>query len=131
MPDLERTSPRAAVVNHVAYTFDHLDDLLERYQELREQGIEPWQPVQHGVTTSLYYEDPDGNKVEMQVDNFATAEAATACMEGPEYDADPIGVLFRPELMIEARRAGTPAEEIQTRAWALRVSPELPAPVMG
>lgn len=128
IPGLERKSPTAAVVNHVAYTFDTLDDLLDRYLELQSKGIEPWKPVQHGVTTSLYYEDPDGNHVEMQVDNFATADEATAYMEGPEYDADPIGVRFRPELMVEARAAGVSAEQLMTREWATTTSPELPHP---
>ena len=35
-------------------------------------------PIQHGVTTSLYYEDPDGNFAEMQIDNFATPGEAIA-----------------------------------------------------
>ena len=128
LPGLERKAPNAAVVNHVAYTLPSLDDLLDKYLDLKAKGLEPWQPVQHGVTTSLYYEDPDGNRVELQVDNFATAQEATAYMNGAEYDADPIGVLYRPELMVDALRAGTPAAELQTRKWALVTSPELPHP---
>lgn len=38
----------------------------------------------HGPTTSLYYRDPDGNQIETQVDNFETAEEATAFMNSPE-----------------------------------------------
>ena len=131
IPGLVRKSPQAANVNHIAYTFGSLDELLERYQLLQAAGIEPRQPVQHGVTTSLYYRDPDGNDIELQVDNFATAAEATAYMKGPEYDADPIGVAYRPELMVEARRAGVPASELQTRAWALAASPELAHPAVG
>jgi catechol-2,3-dioxygenase len=129
IPNLERKSPKAAVVNHVAYTFASLDDLLDRYVELAAKGIQPWKPVQHGVTTSLYYEDPDGNHVELQVDNFGTADEATAYMRGPEYDADPIGVRYRPELMVQARAAGVTPGELQTRAWAIKTSPELPHPM--
>ncbi|NMO03659.1 biphenyl 2,3-dioxygenase [Gordonia sp. TBRC 11910] len=128
-PDLVRKPDNAACVNHVAYTFPDLDALLDRYLSLKANGIEPWKPVQHGVTTSLYYEDPDGNHVEMQVDNFTTADEATAYMEGAEYDADPIGVGYRPELMVEARRAGVACAELQTRSWALTTSPELPHPM--
>lgn len=128
LPDLEPKPPNAALVNHVAFTFPTLDALLEKYVALHEKGIEPWRPVQHGVTTSLYYADPDGNHVEMQVDNFATADEATAYMEGPEYGADPIGVMYRPELMVRARREGVPEDELLTRTWALETSPELPHP---
>jgi catechol-2,3-dioxygenase len=122
-------SPTAAGMHHVAYTFDTLDDLLERYTELKGKGIEPRVPIQHGVTTSLYYQDPDGNFVEMQVDNFAEPHQATEYMEGPEYDGDPVGVAFEPEKMIEARKAGVSVQELTSRRWAETVSPGLPNPL--
>lgn len=62
-------NPGAAGMHHTAYTFATLDDLLTRYEQLNECGIEPKVPIQHGVTTSLYYQDPDGNFVELQIDN--------------------------------------------------------------
>lgn len=126
---LEAHSPRATGMNHSAFTFDSLDGLLERYRTLKELGIEPHVPVQHGVTTSLYYRDPDGNFVELQVDNFATPEEATAYMKGPEYAADAVGVGFLPDLMMAARASGTPSEILQTRRWALESSPGLPSPL--
>src|SRR5689334_22670690 len=55
---LDRKSPTTSGMHHTAYTFDHLDDLLERYSALKDKGIEPAVPIQHGVTTSLYYRDP-------------------------------------------------------------------------
>jgi catechol-2,3-dioxygenase len=128
---LEPKSPSATGMHHVAYTFASLDDLLERYSTLKEQDIEPHVPIQHGVTTSLYYRDPDGNFVEMQVDNFADPEAATAYMEGPEYGADPIGVSFDPEQMLAARTAGATEERLITREWALATSPDLPSPLVA
>jgi catechol 2,3-dioxygenase-like lactoylglutathione lyase family enzyme len=124
-------SPAAAGMHHVAYTFDSLDDLLDRYSELKAAGIEPRAPVQHGVTTSLYYRDPDGNHVELQVDNFATPAEATGYMEGPEYAADPIGVGFEPEKMRAARASGTGEAELCTRSWALATSPDLPNPLVA
>lgn len=107
-----------AGVHHVAYTFASLADLLDRYVELKRRGVEPAVPVQHGVTTSLYYQDPDGNFVEMQIDNFATPAQATAYMEGPEYDSDPIGPRYSPEGMLADFRAGVPVAQLTTRAWA-------------
>jgi catechol-2,3-dioxygenase len=124
----QRKSPAAAGMHHSAWTFDSLDDLLDRYQELKGKGIEPAVPIQHGVTTSLYYRDPDGNFVEIQIDNFATPEEATGYMEGPEYDSDAVGPSFDVQRMIEARRKGTPVEELTTRAWALS-GPQLPDPM--
>lgn len=119
----ERTAITTGL-QHSAYTFPALADLLEHYTGLAADGIEPLTPVQHGVTTSLYYRDPDGNLVELQVDNFASAAAASAYMEGPEFAADPVGPAFDPRAMADALAAGTPAAELCTRRWALAGPPQ-------
>lgn len=126
-PLVERT-PLTVGMHHSAYTFTTLRELLDTYAALSAAGIEPLTPVQHGVTTSLYYRDPDGNMVEMQIDNFASPEEATAYMHGPEFAADPIGPAFDPRAMRDALLAGTPVAELTTRAWAL-AGPELPPPL--
>ncbi|MDX6740040.1 VOC family protein [Actinocorallia sp. A-T 12471] len=118
----------AAGLHHTAFTFADLDDLLARHRALAEVGIEPVVPVQHGVTTSLYYRDPDGNHVEMQVDNFAVPDDATAYMNGPEYDGDPVGPAFDVERMAAERAEGRSVEELQSRAWAL-TCPDQPDPL--
>ena len=66
----------------------------------------------------MYYRDPDGNMVELQIDNFATPDEATDYMRGPEYSADPIGPSFDAEELAKAYKAGTPPSELTTRAWA-------------
>lgn len=126
-PLVERT-PLTVGMHHSAYTFDSLDDLLERYAQLKASGITPLTPIQHGVTTSLYYRDPDGNLVELQIDNFADTAAANAYMVGSEFMADPVGPAFDPEAMCAARREGVPASTLTTRAWAL-AGPAMPDPL--
>jgi catechol-2,3-dioxygenase len=129
--ELEAKSFTAAGMHHTAYTFDSLDDLLDRYESLASKGITPKVPIQHGVTTSLYYRDPDGNFVELQIDNFATPDEATDYMRGAEYGANPVGVSFDPRLMARARREGTPESDLITRSWAVSVSPDLPDPMLA
>jgi catechol 2,3-dioxygenase-like lactoylglutathione lyase family enzyme len=121
--------PGAAGMHHTAYTFDTIDDLFGRYRNLKAKGIEPKAPIQHGVTTSLYYQDPDGNFVELQIDNFATADEATAYMHGAEYNDNPVGVSFDPEAMLEALRAGQPVSTVATQTWARQACPDLPDPL--
>ncbi len=128
---LQPKTPTSTGMHHVAYTFESLDDLLERYTELKGNGIAPHVPIQHGVTTSLYYRDPDHNFVELQVDNFATPAEATGYMQGPEYAANPVGVGFDPDKMIEARATGADERELITVAWAQRTSPDLPDPIVA
>ncbi|MEE4546631.1 VOC family protein [Streptomyces sp. V4-01] len=124
---LQRKAPTTAAMHHVAYTFDGLDDLLDRYVTLRDKGIAPAVCIAHGVTTSMYYQDPDGNFVEMQIDNFAEPDLATGYMRGPEYAADSVGPAFDPQRMLLAREAGASVDELTARAWSLRA--ELPDPM--
>ena len=112
--------PTTACAHHVAYTFENIDDLLDRYVLLRDKKITPAVCIAHGVTTSMYYRDPDGNFVEMQIDNFATPAEATNYMRGPEYAGDSCGPAFDPEAMLAARHEGAGIEELTDRAWSLR-----------
>lgn len=127
---LERKTPTTASMHHAAYTFAAIDDLLERYVELRDKDIRPAVCIAHGVTTSMYYRDPDGNMVELQIDRFAEPDEATAYMNGPEYAADSVGPAFDPEQLLEARRAGAGVGELCDRAWALKAGLPDPMPVL-
>ncbi|MBX7435139.1 VOC family protein [Mycobacterium sp. Y57] len=124
IPGLSERTPITVGLAHSAYTFDTLAALMEKYRDLKEVGITPRAPVQHGVTTSLYYRDPDGNMVELQIDNFSTPDEATAYMEGEEYNLDFIGPSFDPDQMAKALAEGTPPEQLITRDWA-KATPQL------
>ena len=102
-------------VDHVAYTYASLGDLLDTYTELRERGVTPYWPVHHGVTVSFYYRDPDGNRLEFQADCFASAEEGSTYMRSDAYASNPIGVAFDPEDFIEQLRNGTPVGELLNR----------------
>lgn len=104
---------------HTAYTFPNLGSLLDHYEMLKSKGILPKVPMQHGITTSLYYLDPDGYFVELQIDNFERANDATAYMHGAEFSANPIGVLFDPEKMLNEFRSGIDEQILKSRDWAM------------
>jgi hypothetical protein len=72
--------------------------------------------VNHGVTTSLYYNDPDGNMLETQVDNFDTAEETNAYMSSPAFMENPIGADFDPEELIGRIEAGEDEANLKERA---------------
>lgn len=93
-------------LEHIAFSFPTLSDLLLSYRQRMARGISPIWCVNHGPTTSIYYKDPDGNVLETQVDNFDTSEEATEFMSTEEFASNPIGTDFDPEDMIERLRAG-------------------------
>ena len=97
-------------VNHVGYTYANLGELLETYARLKQAGITPYWRVHHGVTLSLYYQDPDGNRMEFQVDCCATVEEAQAFMLSEAFAANPIGVEIDPEALLAQYRSGIPVE---------------------
>ena len=72
IPGLGVRDPDAVGTDHVAYSYNDLGELLVTYRRLKAAGILPHWPINHGVTTSMYYRDPDKNRVELQIDNFAT-----------------------------------------------------------
>ncbi|MFI0449476.1 VOC family protein [Actinomadura sp. 6N118] len=110
-------------VDHVAYTFASLRDLLENRQQLKAIGIEPYWCIHHGITVSLYYADPDGNQMEFQVESYSTPEDANAFMTGPGYTENPIGVEFDPEDWLTRLQAGTPESDLLIREIHQPVSP--------
>jgi len=106
-PDATETEKEGLIgVDHVAYTYSSLDDLLENYEQLKAQGITPYWCVHHGVTVSMYYADPDGNQMEFQVDVFESNDEANAFMSGPHFAANPIGVEYDPEDWLAQKKAG-------------------------
>jgi len=94
-----------AGLEHVAFTFASLDDLVSTYERLQSLGITPILPINHGMTMSLYYADPDGNQVELQIDTTTPAEAVSF-MQSDVFAANPLGVVFDPDEMTAQHRAG-------------------------
>lgn len=61
-------SESAVGLDHVAFKIgDTLDELREARAKLESAGITTT-PIDHEVTKSLYFSDPDGNGIELYVD---------------------------------------------------------------
>jgi catechol 2,3-dioxygenase-like lactoylglutathione lyase family enzyme len=114
-PDLADQTAGVAGVHHCAFTYGSLGDLMMTYERLRDLGITPVFVINHGPTTSLYYADPDGNQIELQVDNYDTVEEATQFFYSPAFAENPIGVEFDPEELALRLRAGEPESKLRQR----------------
>lgn len=102
-------------LHHVAFTYDSMGEFLDNYVRLKGRGIEPFRCINHGPTTSMYYRDPDGNRVELQIDNFATAQEGQDWLKTPAFDQNPIGVEYNPDGLVARFRAGVPVAELVVR----------------
>ncbi|OQE16629.1 hypothetical protein PENSTE_c023G09879 [Penicillium steckii] len=98
-------------LEHLAFSFPTLPELLLSYRQRKARGILPSWCVNHGPTTSMYYKDPDGNMLETQVDNFETNEEVGEFMMTEEFAMNPIGTDFDPEDLI-ARLGGGEDERV-------------------
>jgi catechol-2,3-dioxygenase len=105
----------AAGTDHVAFTYADLGDLLHTYRRLKAAGIEPYWCINHGPTTSLYYKDPDGSRIELQVDNMPSADETNAWMRSGAFAANPIGVVFDPDDLVARWEAGEPLATLTAR----------------
>jgi catechol 2,3-dioxygenase-like lactoylglutathione lyase family enzyme len=93
-------------IDHLAVQFQTLERLLTNYERLKRAGILPVWSIYHGPTTSLYYEDPDGIRLEFQVDNFPTVQATADFFGSDEFAANPIGTEIDPDYLLERLRNG-------------------------
>ncbi|EXJ74310.1 uncharacterized protein A1O5_02606 [Cladophialophora psammophila CBS 110553] len=110
--DSGRTAPG---LEHIAFTFSSLADLLKVWQQRKDLGVEPVWCVNHGGTTSMYYEDPDGNKLESQVDNFDDPVELQAFIKSDKFRTNPVGTDFDPLDLIKRLQSGEPEDSIKMR----------------
>jgi len=115
-PDGTDTDASSKVgVNHVGYTFSSVGQLLDNYDRLKALGITPYWEIHHGVTLSMYYQDPDGNRMEFQVDVCRNAEEAHAYMSSEAFAANPVGVEVNFDSLLAQYRDGVAPETLLTR----------------
>jgi catechol 2,3-dioxygenase-like lactoylglutathione lyase family enzyme len=109
-------------VDHVAFTYRDLADLLLTYERLKGHGVLPFWCINHGPTTSMYYRDPDGNELEFQAENFDNVDDATSYFFSEAFSTNPIGVDFDPDLLLAKLRSGVPVAQL-LRQGAAPVAP--------
>jgi catechol 2,3-dioxygenase-like lactoylglutathione lyase family enzyme len=118
---------RHARLQHVAFEYQTIDDLLGTYARLKGLSILPVLAADQGLQTAFYYADPDQNSVELNVNNYGNEWTATEHMKtSPSFAARPMGEYVDPEKMIAARKAGASAWEVHERAFAGEFAPAKP-----
>lgn len=114
-----------ARLQHVAFEYDTLDDLLATYARLKRIGILPVLAADQGVQMVLYYTDPDENVVELNVSNYGNEWTATEHVR----TAPSLAQLaqFDPDKMIAARQEGASPWQLHMRASVGEFRPTTPA----
>jgi catechol 2,3-dioxygenase len=129
LPELQEDTDKKAHVKlqHVAFEYATIDDLLNSYARIKGLGIEPVLTTDHGPTISFYYKDPDGNSVELFVDAFGDWDKSTEYVRtSPDFHKNSIGTFVDPDKLVAARQAGMSFAELHRRAYAGEFPPARP-----
>jgi catechol-2,3-dioxygenase len=126
MPRLGPADAPRVGMDHIAFTYADIEDMLHTFARLKATGIEPFGSVNHGPTTSMYYRDPDGNRIELQIDNFDDMAEATQLMR-ETFSVNPIGIDFDPEQAYRALLDGADKAELTRPPGKDAVRPPDPA----
>jgi catechol 2,3-dioxygenase len=111
-------------MHHVAFEYDSVADLCDMWERLRGHDIRPHMVLDHGMTLSFYFVDPDGNSLELQADWFGDWSKSKEFMRSsPEFEADPIGTFVDPDQLLDAHRAGASDDELHRRAYGGEFTP--------
>lgn len=90
-------------MEHFAFKLSNEEDLREAYDTLLAENVEIAYTINHGVAKSVYFYDPDGNQLEVYVDN--TPEEVDS-FENPYGGMDKLPfALDKPSLMDNIVRA--------------------------
>ncbi|HET7049081.1 MAG TPA: VOC family protein [Solirubrobacteraceae bacterium] len=112
-------------MHHSAFEYRSFEELNATYLRLKAADINPALCLDHGMTFSYYYADPDGNNVELQVDNFGSWEKSKEWMKtSEEFKANPIGQFVDPDLVAADHAGGLSFAEIHGKAMAGGYAPE-------
>ena len=114
-PGTEPKTPNSAGLAHFCFAYGTLRELATSYTQRKAHGITPSWCVNHGPTTSMYYTDPDGNQIEVQVENFDDMNDVKKFLESDNWRMNPFGTDFNPETLIKRLDSGEDEKEIKKR----------------
>ena len=73
-------------LHHMAWQLGSFEELQAAYKELKALAVPVESTVEHNVTRSVYFSDPDGNRVELYCDMVENGFEAMRTV-GPRRDA--------------------------------------------
>jgi len=111
-PTLAAKPPDTVGIDHIAFSYRTMGELLATYLRLKDEGILPFWCINHGPTTSLYYHDPEKNDIELQVNNYPDPRDCAAFFRSETFAKNPLGVEFDPDALVALWRGGASEAEL-------------------
>lgn len=111
VPGLVEKPKNSAGLDHLAFFYSTFDEWIGTYERLKAAGITPRVPIHHGLSMSLYYRDPDGNGVELSIDNVEKSQWHSWMRQ--QLKESPLGRSFDPDDLARRYHAGVPESELR------------------
>jgi catechol 2,3-dioxygenase len=93
-------------LNHFAFKVENYEALQQAHDRLVEAGAVINSVTDHGITRSVYFQDPDGIVMELFADAFADQEEGMRYIRSTRAHADPLDITApeppQPEIPAEA-----------------------------
>lgn len=103
-----------AGLHHFQMRLEGLPELFGTFVRMRNAGYLPVTAQNHGLGTSFYYLDPDGNRVELNARNFGSIEEEETYAATPDFAANPSGHEIDAAGILARHAAG---ESLQKLIW--------------
>jgi len=114
-------------MHHFAFEFGTFEELNSKYLRLLDERIEPSVCMDHGMTLSYYYADPDFNFVELQCDVFGDWDKSQDWMRNRLAEMEfVVGAAVDPAKVAHAAAGGMGIEAIHAKAYEGGFTPETP-----
>ena len=110
--DTELTPGTDPGLHHSQFMHTTLDELFDNFDRLKAAGLNPAQTWNHGPVTSFYYEDPDGNLMEITAANYPTKEEFFGYFQTEAYKQNISGIPIDAEAYIAKYRDGMSREDL-------------------
>ena len=110
VPRLRNNDVNRSGIDHVAYTYSTLGELVAVYKRLKAKDIVPRWPMGGATLISLYYQDPDGNRVQLDWD--VGDEDAATFKRYPSLGSNSFGAPFDPNEMARLYDEGADLADI-------------------
>ena len=60
-----RSNGERTTINQISFRVNNLSEVRQAYNKVVESGIKGIEPVDHGSALSVYFSDPEGNRIEV------------------------------------------------------------------
>ena len=108
---LNRKIPSIEGLDHISYRINPIDRWFKFYFDAKERGLIPLWTINHGWISGIYYQDPDGNLVEIFFEHFNSPNEFKDNIS-PDFEDEPIGTNMDIEILYEMFKSGTPFDEL-------------------